>query len=229
MAIGDRIGGLSQIMGNAFIIMVLTLAVCSVIVGLVYFWMKRKRFKHYTVLIFKRKRDKEGRETLVFAGIDKGAIIKDRKLKKRIFKLKKNNVHLGEEESITYDENRNLDIPSIPSEKGGEIVFLEKLGPKKFSVGTPFLVEGQVKVIVSEADVAEAIRAYDINAKYYGGREWTKWIGPISFAVFAVLIVILISVLLQKFEILREVGDRLVQAAQIVQTRSSTIPTNVPG
>lgn len=212
--------------GSMFIFILIWLVGAAVIVGLVILFLKAKRYKHYTVLIFKRKRDKEGNETPVFVGTDKGAILTDKKLKKRVFRLKKNNVHLGEEEGINFDENRNLDIPSIPSEKGGEIVFVEKLGPKKFAVGNTFLLKGNIEIMVSEADVAEAIRAYDINAKYYGGKEWTKWIGPISFAVFAVLIIILFAVLMQKFEVMSTIADKLVQAAQIIQAgRGSAVPT----
>ncbi len=226
MAILENASGMLLQYGSILIVVLMWLIGAAGIVGLFYLYMKAKQYKHYTVHIYKRKRDKEGNETLVFVGADKGAVLKDKKLKKRVFKLKRNNVHLGEEEGLNFDENRNLDIPSIPSEKGGEVVFVEKLGPKKFAVGMSFLVDGNVEVMVSEADVAEAIRAYDINAKYYGGKEWTKWIGPISFAVFAVLIIILFAVLMQKFEVMSVIADRLVETAQILASgKSSAVPT----
>ncbi len=226
MAILENASGMLLQYGSILIVVLMWLIGAAGIVGLFYLYMKAKQYKHYTVHIYKRKRDKEGKETLVFVGADKGAVLMDKKLKKRVFKLKRNNVHLGEEEGLNFDENRNLDIPSIPSEKGGEVVFVEKLGPKKFAVGMSFLVDGNVEVMVSEADVAEAIRAYDINAKYYGGKEWTKWIGPISFAVFAVLIIILFAVLMQKFEVMSVIADRLVETAQILASgRSSAVPT----
>jgi len=224
----ENLGPTMAGMGNVLVITLMSLLFCGVMLGIAYLYMKNKLYKNYTVFIYKRKKDKEGKETLVFSGTDKAAIIKDKKLKKRVFKLKKNNVHLGEEEGINFDENRNLDIPSIPSERGGEVVFLEKLGPKKFAIATPFLFEGNVQVVVTEADVAEAIRAYDINAKYFGGNEWSKWVGPIAFAVFAVLIIVLISVVLQKFDVLKEVGDKLVEAAQIINAgRTSAVPSGV--
>lgn len=230
MTVLDNIGPLVSRWGGILVITLMWVLVAAVMIGIAVFILKQKQYKHYTALIFKRKKDKEGKETIVFVGTDNGAIIKDKKLKKRVFRLKKNNVHLGEEENMNFDEDRTLDIPSIPSEKGGEIVFLEKLGPKKFAFGNPCSVTGEIEVIITEADVAEAIRSYDINAKYYGGKEWQKWIGPISFAVFAVLIIVLIFIVLQKFEILAKVSDRLVEVAQLVNTgKTSAVASGVPG
>ena len=231
MAISDQLGDVGALVakfGNALVLVLITLIICGVTIGIVFLIMRSKQFKKYKVLIFKRKKDSKGNETLVFCGIDKGAVWFDKKLKKRYFRLKENNICLGEEERVDFDENRELNVPSLPSEKGGELVFIEKLGPRKFAVGNPMLFDGTPKIIIAEADCAEAIRQYDLNAKYYGGKEWTKWIGPISFAVFAVLIVILISVVLNKFEVLSDVSDKLVRAAEVLSSgKSSAIPSGV--
>jgi hypothetical protein len=229
MAILENIGGWLGTMSKALLVTMIASILGGVVIAFAWIIMRAKQFKQYMVLIWKRKRDKEDNEFPIFVGIDKGAIIKDRKLKKRVLRLKRNNVHLGEEENLEQDENRELDIPSIPSEKGGEIVFVEKLGPRKFALGRPFVIDGTVKIIVSEADCAEAIRGYDTNAKYYGGKEWTKWVGPITFAVFAILIIIMISVVLNKFEILDKVADKLVRTAEIMQAgRSSAVVSGAP-
>ena len=228
MAMIDNIGPLMGLLGKTLISILTVLFICGIIVMVFYLWMKNKQYKKYKVLIYKRKRNQDGTKTLVFVGTDKAAIKYDRKLKRRYFHLKKNNVHLGEEETDDLDENRELDVPSIPSESGGETVFLEKLGPKKFAFGDPNIIHGEVKVIVSEADSAEATRAYDINAKLAGKDGW-KWAGPIAFAVFAVLIVVLIAVVLQKFEILQDVVTGLDKVSQtLMQGRSAAVPTNVP-
>lgn len=228
MAIIENMAGYLQSAGKAVVVTLIWGGFAGVSIGITIVLLKLKQYRHYLALIWKRKRDINGNEFPVFVEVDRGAIINDKKLKKRVFKLKRNNCHLGEEEGLTFDENRNLDIPSMPSEKGGEVVFLEKLGPKKFAFGKTFVVGGTVKIMVSEADCAEAIRTYDINAKYYGGKEWTKWIGPISFAVFAVLIIILIAVVLDKFKVLEIVSERLLEAAKVLQSgKTSAVASGV--
>jgi len=226
-----NIGGIVAKYGNVFVFVLMWLFGAGLLVGLVYLIMRNNQFKHYTTHIYKRKKDKKGNETMIFCGIDKAAILMDRKLKKRVFKLKKNNCHLGEADGVKGLESEDsLDIPSLPSEKGGEIVFLEKVGPKKFAIANPLSIDGEIELKVTNLDIAEAIRAYDVNAKYYGGNEWSKWVGPIAFAVFAVLIIVLISVVLNKFEVLDAVSAKLVEAAKIVQSgRTSAIATNIPG
>lgn len=223
----DGAGDIVLKLGNVFVILIISAFICGAIVMVVWLFMKAKQYKHYTVHIYKRKRDKQGNETLVFVGVDKAAIKLDKKLKKRGLHLKRNNVVLGEEESVTFDENRNLDIPSIPSEQGGEIVFIEKLGPKKFAVGTPFIVNGKVEIMVSEADVAEAIRSFDTNAKYYGKTSmWEKYGPMISFSLLAIFIIILISVLMNRMEVLTSDGIKVV----IQETgRNVAVASGVPG
>lgn len=227
MAILDNVGGIVTKLGSVFLISVMVILLCGFVIGVIWLIMKKKLYQHYTVQIYKRKRDKEGNETLVFVGTDKAAIKLDKKTKKRFFHLRKYNVFLGEEESVNMDENRNLDIPSIPSEKGGEVVFLEKLGPRKFAIGTPFIVNGKIEIMVSEADVAEAIRSYDVNAKYYGKAGfWEKYGSTISFVLLAVFIIILIAVVLNKMEVLTSDGIKVV----LENTgRGSVLPSSTPG
>lgn len=226
MAILDNAAPLAARFGAMLMVIFIALFICAILVLAVYFYMQNKRYKRYKAFIFKRKHNKDGTKTLVFVEMDAGGILLDRKIKKRFFKLKKNKVHLGEEETEDLDENREMDIPSIPSETGGELVFIEKLGPKKFAFADPNIVEGEVKVFVSEADCAEAIRSYDINAKYYGGKDWHKWVGPIAFAVFAVLIIVMIAVVLQRMEMFTSEGIRV-----IVESPGTiaAMPSNVPG
>jgi len=228
MAMFETLNSMVGMLGNTIILILIAVIFCAMLIGIVYLFLRQKRFKKYKLLIFKRKTDSEGRETLVFCDIDKGAVLMDKKLKRRYLVMKKANFRLGEEERSDFDENRDLNIPSIPSEQGGEIVFLEKLAPRKYAIGQPIMFSGKAKIIISDADCAEAIRQYDLNAKYYGGSDMAKWIGPISFAVFAVLIVILISVIMNKFDVLKEVSENLMRASEVLaQGRNSAIATSV--
>ncbi len=221
--------------GTTLKIALITLAGIGILFAAVLGWLlfryiKIKRtYSKYTVLIHKRKKDEYGNEYPVFVGQDRGAILKDKKTKKWVFHLLKNNVDLGEEEAdANLDENRQLDLPSIPSELGGEVVYLEKLGPKKFAVGDPVWFEGTVKVKVSEADMAEALRVYDVNARFFS-KDNSQLISFIVYAVVAVLILILVATVLQKFEILVEVADKLDHAAQVLSGgKQVAVPSGAP-
>lgn len=203
-------------LGRTLIIVFGVLLLCGLIVGIAWFVMRTKVYKKYKVLIFKRKKNKDGTITPVFVGTDKAAIRYDRRLKTRYLHVAKINTRMAN------------DVPSMPSEKGGELVIIEKIGPKTYGFGTPDILKGEMVINVSEADASEAIRAYDINAKHFGKDAW-KWAGPVAFGVFAVLIIVLIAVVLQKFEILVDVSDKLVRVAEVLQAgRSSAVPSGVP-
>lgn len=209
-------GGILLLIGRTLIIILGVALVCGVIISIVWWGMRSRLYKKYKVLIFKRKITKDGSEQIVFVGQDKAAIRFDRKLKQRFLHVAKINTRM--------DNN----VPSMPSERGGELVIIEKVGPKTYAYGTPDILQGELVVNVSEADSTEAIRAYDINAKHFGSDKW-KWAGPIAFGVFAILIIVLIAVVLQKFEILADVSDKLVRAAEIMSAgKSSAVLSNVP-
>lgn len=189
--------------GRYFILIIIIILFLLVLTGLIWFYYRWKRYKKCNVFVWKRHKTADGKEMPVFVAWDKGAPIKDRKLKKWVFHLKKFNVDLGEESNEDMDEDRDLNLPTIPQENGGTIIFVEQISPRTFAVGRPFIFEGTVKVLVTEADVAEATHSFDINAKYFGNSKW-QWVGPIAFAVFAVLIIVLFAVLVNKFDVIKE-------------------------
>lgn len=214
-------------MGRILIIALMVLIFLGIIVGFSWVYLNRKQYKKYRALIWRRHKTDTDKEIPVIVGWDKGAIIKDKKLKKWVFHLKKLNIDLGEEENARMDEDRDLDIPTIPYEGGGSVVFIEQLGPRKFGIGKPFIFKGNVEVLVSQADVAEAVRAYDMNAKYFGSDKM-KWAGPLAFMVFAVLIIVLIAVLVNKFEVLKETMDIALKISQN-NNAAGAIASGAPG
>jgi len=213
-----------------FIIGFIGILVCVIVFLFTRFIVLRSKYKQYVALIFKRKKDKNDKEYLVFVGIDKGAIFKDKKLKKWSLHLKDTNIDLGEDEGADgkRDENRELDIPSIPSERGGEVIFIEKLGPRKFAIGNPIDWDGQVKVSVSEADIAEALRVYDVNARYFGKDNSQLW-AFIIYMVFGVLVLIMVIYTLQKFDVLADVAQKLSDAATKLGPQPVVMPSGAPG
>lgn len=229
MAALDNVWPIAMRIGGVIVMVLMGLLVLAFVAGIVWLWMQKKKYKHYKVLIWKRYKDKDGREIPVFVKWDKGAVTKDRKLKKWVFHLRGWNIDLGEEETKNYDENRELNLPSIPSENGGEVVFIEKLAPRKGAVGTPFLFEGNVKIIVSEADVAEAMRSFDINARSFGTKD-NKLLAFTMYIILATLVLVMIIVILNKFEGITTASENLVVASQnFAAASSNAVPSTAPG
>jgi len=221
---------LARQVGGGLILGLILIIVLGV-VGVIIWWRRKEAmYKHYRVFIWKRHQDNEGNEIPVIVGWDKGAVRKDKKMKKWVFHLKKWNMDLGEEERVDYDEDRELDLPSVPLEKGGEVVFVEKIGPRKLAVGKPFIFGGNVKVIVSSADVAEAIRAYDINAKTFNKKDSHALLAFTLYIIFAILVLVLIVFILQKFELIQKAAEQFAVGAQsFAQAKGAGIASNAPG
>lgn len=215
--------------GGYLIIVVIVMIIMGGIITFIWWRGKEKRYKQFKVLIWKRHKDKEGNEIPIIVGWDKGAVIKDKKLKQWRFHVKNWNIDFGEEETQELDEDRTLDIPSIPLEKGGECVFVEKLGHRKGALGKPFLFNGTVKVLVSSADCAEAIRSFELNARTFGKKDNPIWAFA-AYIIMAAFILIIILVILNKFELIAEASKNFAQgAASIQQPTGDVITSNVPG
>lgn len=228
-----EIGAVQSIGMKTMWVLITTLGglfVVGTIGAVAYLFMLNKQYMKYTVYIFKRQKDNEGNYLPIFVGKDQARIKKDKKIKRWVFHVRKANIDLGEEEGFeTRDENRQLNVPSMPSEKGGEVVFLEKLAPRKYAFMEPIDIEGEVKVRVSEADIAEALRVYDVNTKLFSKNNQALWTFAI-YVTFGVLIMILIAYTLNKFEVLSDVASRLENVARIlVQPTQAAVPSAAPG
>jgi len=228
MSFLDNASGIATKLGTVFLICLIVVAFCSLIIWVVYWIMRQKQYKRYKVMIYKRQKNKEGQEFMVFVGQDKAALKRDKKLKRINLHLLKRNVYLGEEENVLFDENRELDIPTIPSEEGGEIIFIERLGKRKYAIATPFIVEGDVKLIVSDADVADGIRNFDLNAKYYGQEDfWGKYGNIVSVSLVIVFGIIIFAIFMNN---MTGLSETLFKTAEIVANqKSSIIASGVPG
>jgi hypothetical protein len=149
-------------------------------------------------------------------------------MKKWYFKLRRSKAFLGEEELKSYDDDRDLDVPHIADNAGGYVVFVRRLGVRKYGFGKPVTFEGQVKVIVSNADVAEATRSYDMNAKVFGKKDNMMWVVG-GYIVICLLILILMIVLVNKFDVMKEISANFAQgAANLAQAKQAAIPSGAP-
>jgi len=222
-SIGSQVATVGLLIGGLIIVV-------GSIGTLVFLYYKNKEYSKYRVHVWKRFRTEDGREMpIIVDDSERGKVVRDKKLNKWVFHLKKANLDLGEEELESYDEDRELDIPSVPHAKGGEVVFIEQLAKRKYAVGEPFVVEGNVKIRVTQADLAEAMRAYDLNAKAFG-KQKNELIAFIIYIAFAVLILVLIMMVLNKFETMAEWSDKWVEGARIMQgTQPGAVPSAAPG
>ena len=216
--------------GAALIMVIVVAVVCTSAVLFVWFRKKAAIYNNHRVIVWRRHKDKEGSEVPIIVDLaEKGLIKYDKKLKKWSFHLKNANIHLGEEESKTYDENRDLDIPSIPYEKGRKVCFVEKIGNRKYAFGEPFILEGKVRIIVSEADVAEGIRSFDMNAKTFGKKK-NELLAFTLYVIFATLILVMIIVILQRFESIASAAESFAEGAKAAAAaKGATIASGVPG
>lgn len=208
----------------------LVLLIVIGVIGLIaYFYNQNKSYSKHKVIVYERIRDDKGNiMPVILDRNEKGRIWYDKKMKKYFFELKNLKVKMGEEELKSYDEDRDLDVPHISYGSGGDICFVERLGVKKYAFGKAFAFEGDVKVIVSNADVAEAIRAYDMNAKTFGKKENQFWAFAF-YMIIAVLVLILIIVILNKFDTLKEVASQFNAGANtMLQVKQAGVVSNAP-
>ena len=220
--------GLGMQVGGVVALIVGGVVILGIITIITYFVMKNKAYDKHKVIVWKRYKTQDGKEipTIVDRN-EKGMIKYDKKLKRRFFHLKNANCHMGEEETKSYDEIRDLDIPSIPCEKGGRVVFVEKLGVKKYAFGETFIIAGHPVVIISAADCAEAMRSFDNNAKTFGKKP-NQVLAFTLYVILAAMILVMIIVVLQKFELIAEAADKFAIGAQAMRT-GAAVPSGVPG
>lgn len=215
---------------GVIIMIVLIGLIFIAIVGFsVYFYQLNKSYKKYKVIIFRRYKDSNGNEIPAYVGEDKGRWLYDKKLKKVKFHLKQRNIDLGESEKATYDSDRDLDIPKIPNEQGGYVVFIEQVGIKKYAFGEPFIIEGSIKIKVTEADVAEAIRTYDLHTRTFGKKQNELLVLGFYFGI-AALTLVLIIIILNKFDMIVTAAETLKGAsANMAQASGNVVASSAPG
>lgn len=199
-----------------FIAAIAGLAIIAVVAAIAWLFMYNKQFSKTRVIVYKEYTDTNGNKVPIILDLkETGGIIKDKKLKKFVFHLRKRNIHMGESESNQQNvdqETGELLIPTIPLEGGKDIVFVQQLGMKKYAFGKPFLVDSsQLRIKVTDADMAEAIRGYDMNAKAYGKKD-NPLLAIGMVAIVAVVIMIMIIFTISKFDLIVQASSNLKDA-----------------
>lgn len=191
--------------GSWAIILLAVVLIGGLVLLIAWYRHLAKEYNKFKVVVWEQYKDKNGTEIPVFVDLnEKGRILYDKKIKRYFFHLKNANCFLGEKEG--KQDISDLDIGHTPYQKGGEVVFLQKLDYKKYAVGEPFVVEGKVTVKVTMADLAEATRSFDHLVMQYGKKPNEIW----AFALFiglAVVAMIIIYLFLNKADLLKQIVD----------------------
>lgn len=208
---------------------ILALIFIGMCAGGAYLYGVWKRYGKYKIVIFDRRKNKAGQETLFWCGQDKAGIFYDKKLKKRFFRLQKNRVDMSPQ--IDKVEGIDtIDIPSIPNLKGGEVVFLEKLAPKKYVFLDPITVEGRINLRITNEDTAEALREYDMNLKVIGNQNKALIIAMTIIAITGVVIGLMWMMQgKQMSEVAQIFKEMLPTLHELVKARGAAVASTVPG
>jgi len=208
-----------------FIAVVVCLVIIALIGGIAWLFMYNKQFSKTRVIVYKEYVDTNGNRVPIILDLkETGGIIKDRKLKKFVFHMRKRNIYMGESEHGQDGVNEatgQLNIPTIPLEGGKDVIFVQQVGMKKYAFGKPFLVDSsQLKIKVTDADMAESIRGYDMNAKAYSKKDNPLlMIGTV--AICAVVIMIMIIFTLSKFDLIAQAASQFKEASIVCESTAT--------
>lgn len=192
-----------MIMGVAAVIIGMVFIFGSII-GLIIFIRYQRKY-NYLVQIWTA--DSDG--NIIDEEMDKAGIFVDRKTKAKHFWLKKH--------------KKGLQCDNVPYRryKNTKIVTLLHLANGSYRVVDPKIRADKLVFNISEEDVNWAIYDYEKQKKKYAEDPWAKWIQLGTFALVVVAILILMILLLQKFEYLAEIAHTMDHAATVLAEASS--------
>lgn len=200
----SKFGGMA--LNSSFIIVALVLAV-SVIVALIFFYNKWKRYQEFTCYIFER----DGTGQIVIKS-DKAGVFVDRTTQNKRFFMRAANV------GLTPDN-----IPYILTTKG-KIVFLYRTGLKNFRyVNFKFDDNGLINT-VGEEQVNWALNAFDRQKKTFGQDKLLQYLPFIILAFVCIVILIIFIYFFKSFPVLKEVALAFKEAAaELAKSNAGTV------
>jgi len=194
--------GVSAILLQLAQVIIICIFIVAAVAGGLILWMKRKRWDYDVVWLNKDR---------VTGGYDKGGIFVDNKTKVKMFFLKQAKVGMNPDQ--------------VPWRLIGKtrVVFLIRYGVKNFRfIDTSGLGKG-IKAEVGEEDVNWAVVDYERQKSVFGSDRLLQFLPIISLAVVGVIILIMIIMVLKKFDVLQDVAATLKDTAIILRdARSGT-------
>lgn len=214
--VAAAISNTGQAISNILFAIIVVILIVTFILVFVIIILGRMKYNQYKCVIFEWDGTGNVNETY-----DKAGIFVDGKTKNKRFFLKKNNVGLSPD-----------NIPYIPNySKGGftpkRTVYLLRSGLKNFrflsfNIGNPYF-----SINVGEEDVNWAINSYERSKKAFIQNTLVQVLPYIGMLVMGLIIIILVYILLSKFDVLAKVADSLTEVATILRdARSGTTVVN---
>ena len=204
----DNIGaGFSKVLGLAPLIFIAVI-IFGIVGYLIYYMLYRKKFNIQVIIVSKR----EGTSNKIL--FDKGAYM-IQKDGAEYFMLLKNKVKL-QPPSFDY---------LVPS-AGGNVIFLRQISQKDLHPIRQIVEENELKLRGIEPDVSLwGITIMQRNRQMFQKKGFMEqYLSMIIFGVVATFIVVLIYILLKRFDVLQAVAASLKDAAQILAQRATALP-----
>ena len=209
MASLQDLSGLSETLKTTFILFLVILIVGSLIALIIFLVNNKKKYTYLCYII-----ENAGSDNIVMSR-DDGGVFVDKKTGNKRFFLKKNNVGLDPDK-----------VPWILSPKGIPVVFLEKDGLKNFKyIDFRLYNDGQpADIFVGEEDVNWALNSY-ARAKNLFNNSLLQTLMPyLGMLIMGIMIIIMLVLLFQKFEVLNHVATSLERASSnLAQANSGTV------
>jgi len=187
---------------------------------------KNKQFKD-TVIIVRRLKpnavgvsglEKDEDVPFIVENITKGGTFNDKKLKKKVYKIKGY--------SANFDPNYEEFVPKNGS---GDLIFYERVSDKSFVPLKPELIGKKIGMTVTSEDISWGINEFNANVRMAGKGFWEQWGGMISIAIMFVVAISIIALLLNKFEVLSDVSNSLERVATtLAQAKTNTVVSAAP-
>lgn len=179
----------------------------AVAVLLFYLWKQNQRFNQFNVEIWQK--DGFGQLTVRY---DKGGIFVDTKTNNKRLFLKANNVGLNPD-----------NVPYLMTGSGRKKVYLLQTGLKNFQYIKPVVSDTLLHFSVGEEDVNWAINSYEKQKKLFSQGWLAQYLPYMMIAFSGMIVLILVIQVLNKFEVLKEVADTLLEVSKnLAQARSGT-------
>lgn len=191
-----------------------TILIVVLVLGGIWWYKKIQKQYDCTCIVY----DKQPNGTII-CSTDIGGVFRDPMSDTVSFRLKKNN-------TVMTTKGKGINtywFPYIITSTGKKLVSLLKTGVKSFRFIEVDLKTNSVYMTITDEDLEWARTDFNRNAKLYGTSTWKELLPYVMFIVCAIMIIVMLSVVVKKFDVLVELSNNLnVLAETVRQTTTGT-------
>lgn len=184
----------------------------ALVVGGILFFFKWRRYTEYKCVVWEKDGFGHTNETY-----DKAGIFVDKKTKNKRFYMKRANVGLNPD-----------NVPFVPNVASGmfaarKTVYLLRTGLKNFQFIQPEIGNPHIDLNVGEEDVNWAVNAYEGQKVRFAASMLLQYLPFILLGFVSIIILILFIYLFNKLDILRDIMQASVTAANALKAGGATV------